>query len=180
MSLTVSTGQTHKSSFQGLTVSLGETKRDKAKVVTFPPEVVVVTQEGHKFRWPLGGGKGHQESTFPYKTGKGETNRPVLKNAQNFERIPQRWVSPARGPLIEDPTHQPFDERVVPNFGTVDWCHRHGKGGSVDAYGTPRKATIVEVCQVVHEAPQRRLMEWNGGRAEEGLEGLPHSFVAVF
>jgi hypothetical protein len=41
------------------TVSLGETKRVKTKVVTFPPEVVVVAQEGHKFRWPLGGGKGH-------------------------------------------------------------------------------------------------------------------------
>jgi hypothetical protein len=104
----------------------------------------------------------------------------VLKNAQNFEKVPQRWVSPARGPLIEDPTHQPFDEWVVPNPDTVDWCHHHGKGGSVDAYGTPRKAMIVEVCKIVQDAPQRRLMEKNGGRAMEGLEGLPLSFVAVF
>jgi hypothetical protein len=160
-------------------VSLGETRRDK-KVVTFPAEVIVVAQEGHKFRWPLGGGKGHQESAFPYKKGKGETNRPVLKNAQNFERIPQRWVSLARGLLIEDTTLQTFDERVVPNPGTVNWCHRHRKGGSMDAYGTPRKATIVEMCQVIQDAPQRHLMEWNGGRAEEGLKGLPRSFVAVF
>jgi hypothetical protein len=104
----------------------------------------------------------------------------VLKKAQNFERIPQRWVSPARGPLIEDPTHQPFDEQVISNHGTINWCHRHGNGGSVDAYGTPRKATIIKVCHVIQDALQRRLMEWNGGRAEEGLKGLPSSFVAVF
>jgi hypothetical protein len=72
------------------TVSLGETRWNKPKVVTFPPEVIVVTQEGYKLRWPLGDGKGHQESPLSHKTRKRETNRPVLKNAQNFERIPQR------------------------------------------------------------------------------------------
>jgi hypothetical protein len=142
--------------------------------------MIVIAQEGHKLKGPLSSGKGHQESPLMHKTGKGEANRPVLKNAQNFERILQRWVSPARGPLIEDPTLQPFDKRVISNLGTVDWCHRHGNGGSVDAYGTPRKATIVEVCQVIQDALQRRLIERNGGRAEEGLKGLPSSFVAVF
>jgi hypothetical protein len=120
------------------TVCLGEAGGNKTKVFPLPPEVIVVAQEGHKLRWPLGGGKGHQKSTFPDEIGKEKIYRPVLKNTQNFERVPQRWVSPARGPLIEDPTHQPFDERVIPNPDTVDRCHRHGKGGPVDAYGTPR------------------------------------------
>jgi hypothetical protein len=161
------------------TVCLGEARWNKAKVLTFPPEMSVVAQEGHKLRRPLGSGKGHQESPLSHKTGKGETNRPVLKNAQNFERIPQRWVSPARGPLIEDPAHQPLDEQVVSNLGTVEWRHRHGNGGFVDAYGSPQKATIVEVSEVIQNGLYRRLMERNGGRAEEGLKGLPSPFIAV-
>jgi hypothetical protein len=161
------------------TVCLGEAGWNKTKVFTFPPQMIVFAQEGHKFRGPLGGGLGHQERPLSHKTGKGETNRPVLKNAQNFESIPQRWVSPARGPLIEDSAHQPFDERVVSNLGAVDWRHRHGNSGLMDAYGTPLKATIVEVCKIIQNALQRRLMEKNGGRAEEGLEGLPSPFIAV-
>jgi hypothetical protein len=57
------------------TVSLGETRWN------FPPEVIVIAQEGHKFWLPLGGGNGHQESAFPHEAGKGQTNRPVLENA---------------------------------------------------------------------------------------------------
>jgi hypothetical protein len=63
------------------TVHLGESRWDETKEFAFPPDVSVVTQEGHKLRGPLGGGKGHQESPLSHKAGKGETNRPVLKNA---------------------------------------------------------------------------------------------------
>jgi hypothetical protein len=50
----------------------------------------------------------------------------------------------------------------------------------MDTNGAPQKLTIVEVCQVVQDFPQRRLIEWNGGRAEEVLEGLPRMLIAVF
>jgi hypothetical protein len=63
------------------TVRLGESRWDEAKIFAFPPEMSVVTQEGHKLRGPLGRGKGHQECPLSHKAGKGETNRPVLKNA---------------------------------------------------------------------------------------------------
>jgi hypothetical protein len=102
------------------TVCLDEAGGNKTKVFPLPPEVIVVAQEGHKLRWPLGGGKGHQKRAFPDEIGKGQINRPVLKPAQNFERVPQRWVSLARGPLIKDPAHQSLDERVIPNPDTID------------------------------------------------------------
>jgi hypothetical protein len=38
------------------TVCLGEARWDKTKIFTFPPEMSVVAQEGHKLRRPLGGG----------------------------------------------------------------------------------------------------------------------------
>jgi hypothetical protein len=101
------------------TVCLGEAGGNKTKVFPLPPEVIVVTQEGHEFRWPLGDSKGHQKSAYPDEIGKGQIYRPVLKNAQDFERVPQRWVSPARGPLIKDATHQSLDKRVIPNPDTV-------------------------------------------------------------
>jgi hypothetical protein len=120
------------------TVCLGEARWDEAKKFAFPPEMSVVTQEGHKLRGPLGGGKGHQKCPLSHKAGKGEINRPVLKNAQDLERVPQSWVSPARGPLVKDPAHQSLDEQVVSNVGAVDRRHCHGNGGPMDAYGTPR------------------------------------------
>jgi hypothetical protein len=107
------------------TVRLGEARWNKAKELAFPPEMGVVAQEGHKFRRPLGGGKGHQIGPLSHKAGKGEINRPVLKNAKDLERVPQRRVSPARGPLLKDPPHQSLDEEVVPNVDAVDRRHRH-------------------------------------------------------
>jgi hypothetical protein len=83
------------------TVCLSETGGDKAKVFPLPPEVIVVAQEGHQLGWPLGGGKGHQKCAFPNEIGKGQINRPVLKNTQNLKRVPKLWLSPARGPLVE-------------------------------------------------------------------------------
>jgi hypothetical protein len=67
------------------TVCLGEAGGNKTKVHLLPPEVIVVAQEGHQLRRPLGSGESHQKSAFPYQTGKGQINRPVLKNAQNLE-----------------------------------------------------------------------------------------------
>jgi hypothetical protein len=161
------------------TVRLSEAGGNKTKVLALPPEVIVVAQEGHQLGRPLGGGKSHQKSAFPYQTGMEQINRPVLKNAQNLEKVPRRWVSPAIGPLVKNVAHQSLDEWVIPNPDTIDRCHRHGKGGPVDSYGAPRVATIVEVSEVVQNTPQRRLIERNGGRAEEGLERLPSPLIAV-
>jgi hypothetical protein len=69
----------------------------EAKKFAFPPQM------GHKFGHPLGGGKGHQKCPLSHKAGKGDNNRPVLKNIKDLERVPQRQVSPARGPLLKDP-----------------------------------------------------------------------------
>jgi hypothetical protein len=131
------------------TVCLSEAGGDKAKVFPFPPEVIVVAQEGRQLGRPLGGGKAHQKSTFPNETGKGQFNRPVLKNIQNLKRIPKLWLSTARGPLVEDTAHQLPDERMVPNSSTVDGSHCHGKRGPMDRYGAPRKALFVEVGEVI-------------------------------
>ena len=38
---------------------------------------------------------------------------------------------------------------------------------------------VVEVCEVVHDVPQRRLMERNGGCEQKGLEGLPGPLVPI-
>jgi hypothetical protein len=161
------------------TVHLGEARWNKANELVFPPEMSVVTQEGHKLRGPLGSGKGHQKRPLPHKAGKGDINRPVLKNAQDLERVPQRRVSPARGPLFENPAHHSLDERVVSNGDAVNRRHHHRDGGLMDSYGTPQQATIVEVCEVIQHRPQRRLTERNRGSAQEGLEGLPGPFIAI-
>jgi hypothetical protein len=50
----------------------------------------------------------------------------------------------------------------------------------MDTNGAPRKLAIVEVRQIVHDILQRGLMEWNGGRAKEVLEGLPRTLIALF
>jgi hypothetical protein len=159
------------------TVRLGEARWNKANELAFPLEMSVVTQEGHKLRGPLGGG--HQKRPLSHKAGKGEINRPVLKNAQDLERVPQRRVSPARGPVFENSAHQSLDERVVSNVDAVNRRHRHRDGGLMDGYGTPRQATIIEVCEVIQHRPQRRLTEKNGGSVQEGLEGLPGPFIAI-
>jgi hypothetical protein len=104
----------------------------------------------------------------------------VLKNAEDFEAIPKRWSIRTRGPLVEHPTHQSLDERVIPYPDTVDWCQCHRYGRPMDTNGAPRKLAIVEVCQVVHNVPQRSLMERNGERTKEVLEGLPRALIAVF
>jgi hypothetical protein len=79
----------------------------------------VVAQEGYKYRCPLGGGKGHEERPLPHQLGKGKINRPLLENVKDLERIPRRWVSPARGPLFEHPPHQSRDKGVVPNIDAI-------------------------------------------------------------
>jgi hypothetical protein len=131
------------------TVCLSKAGGDKAKVFPFPPEVIVVAHEGHQLGSPLGGGKGHQKSTFLNEIGKGQFNRPVLKNIENLKRIPKLWLSPARGPFVEDTAHQLFDERMVSNSSAVDGSHRHRKRGPMDPYGAPRKALFVEVGEVI-------------------------------
>jgi hypothetical protein len=110
-------------------VRLGKTQWNEAKKFAFPPEMGIVAQEGHKFRRPHGGGKGHQKCPLSHKAGKGEINRPVLKNRKDLERIPKRQVCPARWPLLKHPPHQSLDEGVVSNVDAVDRCHRHGYGG---------------------------------------------------
>ena len=152
------------------TVRLGEAGRDEADAVVLPPEMRVVAQEGHKIGGPLGGGNGHQKSPLSHKAGKGDFNRPVLKNRQDLERVPHRWVSPARGPLIKNPAHQSLDERVVSNIDAINRCHRHGNGGPMDPNGTIRQTPVVEVSEVVQHRPQSRLTERNGGSAQEGFE----------
>jgi hypothetical protein len=161
-------------------VCLGEAGRDKANAVVLPPEMRVVTQEGHKLRGPLGSGNGHQKSPLSHKAVKEEINRPVLKNRQDLERVPRRWVSPVRGPFIKDPAYQSLDERVVSNVDAIDGRHHHGNGRPIDPNGAPRQTTIVEVCEVVKHRPQSRLTERNGGSAQESFEGPPGPFVAVF
>jgi hypothetical protein len=114
-----------------------------------------------------------------HKLGKGEINRPVLKNIKDLERVPRCWVSPARGPLLEHPPHQSLDKGVVPNVDAVHWRHHHGNRGFMDGYGALRHTIVEEVRQVVEHRPQSRLMERNGGSAEEGLKGLPDPFVPI-
>jgi hypothetical protein len=103
----------------------------------------------------------------------------MLENVKDLERVPRRWVSPARWPLLKYPPHQSLDEGVVPNIDAINRNHRHGDRGFVDGYGTPQHTYVEEVKQVVCHGPQRRLMERNGGSAQEGLEGLPGPFIPV-
>ena len=94
------------------TVRLGEAGGDKAKVFPLPPEVIVVAQEGCQLGRPLGGGEGHQKETFPNKIGKGQSNRPVLKNVEDLHRTPKFRLSPARGLTLKTP---------LINFLTSEW-----------------------------------------------------------
>ena len=161
------------------TVRLRESGRDKSKVLTFLTKMCVVTQEGYKLRCPLGGGQRHEERPFPHQLRKGKLHRPPLENVKDLERVPRRWVSPARGPLLENPPHQSLDEGVIPNIDAVNRRHSHGNGGFMDGYGAPRHTHVEEVREVVDDVPQRRLMERNGGSAQERLEGLPSPLVPI-
>jgi hypothetical protein len=114
------------------TVRLGEAGGDKAKVFPISPEVIVVAQEGRQLGRPLGGGKSHQKNALPNKIGKGQINRPMLKNVEDFQGIPKLRPNPTRGPSVEDSAHQLLDERMVLNVDTVDGSHRHGKRGPVN------------------------------------------------
>jgi hypothetical protein len=49
----------------------------------------------------------------------------------------------------------------------------------VDGYGAPRHTIVEKVSQIVDHRPQSRLMEKNGGSAQEGLKGLPGPFVPI-
>jgi hypothetical protein len=74
--------------------------------------VIVVAHEGCQLGRPLGGGEGHQKDTFSNKIGKGQSNRPVLKNVKDLHRTPKFRLSPARGLMLKTP---------LTNFLTSGW-----------------------------------------------------------
>ena len=62
-----------------------------------------------------------------------------MEYGEDLERIPRGRVRPTRGPLLEHPPHQAFDEGVIPNIDTVNRRHSHGDRGFMCGYGAPRR-----------------------------------------
>jgi hypothetical protein len=85
--------------------------------------VNVVAHEGCQLGRPLGGGEGHQKETFPNKIGKGQSNRPVLKNVEDLHRTPKFRLSPARGLTLKTPLIKflmsEWTPTLTPSMGAV-------------------------------------------------------------